>query len=369
MALRVLHVGCGAIGSYSAPHCPAIVDHLLLCDKDIVEEANIGIANYSRDDIGSRKVDALAARIRHERPSMRTTCLDGGVSRIGPGMIDTVDLVTAALDNDMAAFSLSRIVALSAKQPTVIFANCDPATGAAQVRVINFRANKACIGCNRSRSRWDTPLASPHSCSRGTSRASAEAAQFSAALQVSTTGDLLRFPDRHHERAGESLVINPASGHTARARMTFNTQCPALYHVCTPNKENTVHVAGSHLTLSLNDMLGAVTENLGQAAVLDLGERWWCAHFTCTTCRKSTRAFRLLDSAPRCSCGATMVPLGGSRRLAMSHRARHYADVILADAGFADGDVIPAVSPHGLRFFALDISEQWNDALSRNGAA
>jgi hypothetical protein len=356
---RMLQVGCGAIGSYTALHVPPSVGHVVLCDNDIVTQGSINVASYSPVEIGKRKVDALAHRIQRERPSLKVTCLDMPVSRVSPAMIDTFDIVSAAVDNDMAAYTLSRIVALSKTQPSMIFANCDPQSGAGQIRIINYRSNRACIGCNRTHLRWEAPAASPHSCTNGARRATPEAAQFAAALEISALSDLLSAPDRQAERAGESLIINPRSGHVTRARMTFNNQCPAVYHVCLPDPQNVVYLNALHSALSLRQLLDEVAGLLGQTAVVDLGERWWSAYFSCPSCRKTLRAFRLVDAPPVCSCGNLMTPLDGARRLTMLHRNKRYADVMLSDAGFADGDMIAAVSPYGFRFFALDLSPQW----------
>jgi molybdopterin/thiamine biosynthesis adenylyltransferase len=363
---RVLQIGCGAIGSHTVLNVPSTVHHLALCDHDIVTRGNVDIASFSESEVGACKVSALAHRIRRERPALHVTCLNFPVSRISPAMIDAFDIVSVAVDNDIAAYTVSRIVAQSRTQPCILFANCDASSGAGQVRIVNYRANRACVGCNRAHLRWEAPAASPHSCTNGATRATRGAAQFAAALQVSTMTDLLSAADRQQERAGESLIINPCTGHVARARMTFNNKCPAVYHVCLPDSQNMVHLDALHSTLTLRQLLDEVAGRLGQTAIIDLGERWWSAYFSCSSCRKTLRVFRLVDAPPRCACGVTMTPLDGARRLTMVHRNKRYADVTLSDAGFADGDMIAAVSPYGFRFFLLELSSAWaNELLSK----
>jgi molybdopterin/thiamine biosynthesis adenylyltransferase len=368
MSINLLHIGCGAIGSNTATHLPSGVDHVLLCDKDTVGVENLGIADFTRSDVGLQKVDAVARRLAGCRPSLRVSAVATDVSILGPGVIEAFDMVSVAVDNDKAAYTVSRIVALSAKQPCIVFANCDSTSGAAQVRVVNFPHNKACIGCSRSQNRWSAPLSTPHSCARGSRRAAPEAAQFAAALQVSTVRCLLDSVDRQKERAGESLLIDPSSGKLVRSRMTYNESCPAMYHAAGPSTEPTFTAGGSRFDLELSDLLEIVAGRLGAHAFIDLGERWWCTEFQCASCNADLHMPRLIDSAPHCSCGGRMTPKHGSRRIDAGMRQSSDAHIRLSECGFAEGDVIPVASPEGCAYIRLDLSPAWRTMLYKEGA-
>ena len=54
-------LGCGAIGSAAATQlCRMGATHFALYDMDIVEEINIGVSQFTINDIGKNKVDALS---------------------------------------------------------------------------------------------------------------------------------------------------------------------------------------------------------------------------------------------------------------------------------------------------------------------
>tara|TARA_R100000808_G_C2150099_1_gene158702 strand:- start:2930 stop:3604 length:675 start_codon:yes stop_codon:yes gene_type:complete len=67
----VYHIlGCGAIGSSAAVQlCRMGGEKFNLYDFDIVEEANIGVSEYTQNDIGEYKVNALEDRLIDISPS------------------------------------------------------------------------------------------------------------------------------------------------------------------------------------------------------------------------------------------------------------------------------------------------------------
>jgi hypothetical protein len=331
---------------------------------ETVAGENLGIAHFAPHHVGHGKAEVIARDLEERRPSLSLSALNADVSMIGPAAIDTFDLVSAAVDNDKAAYTISRIVALSKRQPAIVFANCDPVTGSAQVRIVNFRVNRACIGCSRSQSRWSAPLSTPHSCTRGARRATAEAAQFAAALQISIIGDLLRSEGRQWERAGESILIDPHSGRLLLSHMTFNENCPATYHFSGPEPDNTLSVGGSIYDVRLGQLLEAIANRLGERGFIDLGERWCCRQFLCAACGKEDHTFRLIDAVPHCPCGHRMNAVGGSRRIDVALRHTAAAEASLSDCGFAEGDVLPAVSSEGFCYVSLDLSSDWVQKLN-----
>jgi molybdopterin/thiamine biosynthesis adenylyltransferase len=373
MGKRTLHIGCGAIGSHTVTRLCQDIDFLLLCDMDVVGPENLGIADFFPEDVGQRKVSVLANRLRAGRPSMHVAEIDGDVSRVSPEMIDSFDLISAAVDNDRAAFTICRIVAQSEKKPCVVFANCDPRSGSAQIRILNYNRNKACLGCARSHDRWDSPVSTPHSCARGGSRASGEAARFASALQVSVVSDLLQNDLRRNERAGENLILNPA-GAVLKSRLTFSEDCPAFYHVYVRRVDNTIHLEDSVKNMTVRTLLEITADQLGNDAFIELGERRCSDRFFCPACstsrvfdRTESSLLRLTDSNPLCSCGSLMIPVGDFRRLKASLRDSAITNVSLAQCGFPEGDLFLAATKNRYRYFATQISPACNHALMIEG--
>ena len=367
MGKNVLHIGCGAIGSHTAAGLPADVEFLLLCDKDYVAAGNVGIANVSSRDVGRRKVAVVSDHLRTHRPDMLVTELDADVSRISPGIVDSFDLVSAATDNDAAAYTICRIVSQSEKKPCIVFANCDPRSGAGQVRVLNFRASHACIGCARPRGRWEAPVSAPHSCTRGGPRASGEAARFASALQVNVIADLLRAPHRQEERAGESLIVNPTAGVALKARLSFSTTCPAFYHTFERRPDNTIQLGRSIHEILLQELFGIIAEMLGPDAFIELGDRRWSDHFFCAGCLTERAMLRLADEAPICQCGTGLTPIGAYHRILAGERRSDAAALTLSEFGLPEGDVVLGVGHGRYLYFATEISAACKEALLRRG--
>jgi sulfur carrier protein ThiS adenylyltransferase len=63
--------GCGGLGSNAALSLTrAGVGRLILVDPDVVEESNLNRQQFFREDLGRRKVEALAARLRSVNPAI-----------------------------------------------------------------------------------------------------------------------------------------------------------------------------------------------------------------------------------------------------------------------------------------------------------
>jgi molybdopterin/thiamine biosynthesis adenylyltransferase len=363
MGKRLLHVGCGAIGSYTVSGLPIDLASLALCDMDVVAKENIGIADFLPSEVGQKKVSVLARKIRQKHPLLRITEIDGEVSAISPTLVDSFDVVSAAVDNDKAAYSVCRIVAQSVKKPSVVFANCDSRTGSAQIRTINFNANQACLGCNRTRERWETPLSDSHGCAQGAMRATGEAAQLAAALQVNVLADILNNRNRAEERAGESLIVDPTSGVALKTRLVWNPDCPAFYHYYERTLDHTTSTTKTVRQITLKETLDTIAEVLGVDAFVELGERRCSDGFFCPSCDKEVEVLRLCSSPPRCSCGTLLRPTGEFRRIRVALRESDISNVTLGELGFPEGDVLLAVGKKGYLYFSTEISESCKRAV------
>jgi proteasome lid subunit RPN8/RPN11 len=112
-ARTVLVVGCGSVGSYVAEQLVRSgVGALVLVDPEPVEAANLSRTAYEAADVGSPKVEALAARLLRIRPglamerhALRVDAFEAGAL---DGLMRRVDLVVAATDDPEAQRILNR---------------------------------------------------------------------------------------------------------------------------------------------------------------------------------------------------------------------------------------------------------------------
>ncbi len=106
---RLLVAGCG-IGSTIAETCLRLgFEHITLVDRDQVEAHNLNRQNFTSDDVGAQKVDALARRLRAINPSATIHAVSDWVTPANAvSFVDDADIVFDTID----FLSLDGIVAL-----------------------------------------------------------------------------------------------------------------------------------------------------------------------------------------------------------------------------------------------------------------
>jgi hypothetical protein len=119
----VLVAGCGSVGSYVAEQLVRSgVGALALVDPEPVEAANLSRTVYEAADVGSPKVDALAARLLRIRPGLRVERHAAALDALEPEALDALvrraDLVVAATDDPAAQRILNRF-ALGRGRPAI----------------------------------------------------------------------------------------------------------------------------------------------------------------------------------------------------------------------------------------------------------
>ena len=95
------YVGAGGnIGSHAvvAMARTGCLDRLLLIDPDIFEARNLASQDIARRDLGRRKVDVLAERIRRINPSLRVDTIAEHVERVPLNRL-RADIIATGLDN------------------------------------------------------------------------------------------------------------------------------------------------------------------------------------------------------------------------------------------------------------------------------
>ena len=93
--------GAGGLGSNVAAHLVrAGVRRLVLADFDVVSPSNLNRQFFFRDQIGRRKVDALAENLRRIDPDLELTLHDVRLDAANlPSLFGACDVVVEAFDN------------------------------------------------------------------------------------------------------------------------------------------------------------------------------------------------------------------------------------------------------------------------------
>ncbi len=99
----VIVVGCGGnIGSHVVAHIArmAIVDHVVLIDRDTYEEVNLASQDILPSDVGKPKAEVQARRLRAIRPSLIVEAVSHDVTTLPIGTLRG-DVVLGCLDNNL----------------------------------------------------------------------------------------------------------------------------------------------------------------------------------------------------------------------------------------------------------------------------
>jgi sulfur carrier protein ThiS adenylyltransferase len=104
---RILLVGCGGIGSYTAAILARMgIGSITLVDFDFVEETNIATQDMEVGDIGTAKTVRLMERLARINPDMHVT---EHVARFGPHHLNPGAILITAVDSIKARQDIYRI--------------------------------------------------------------------------------------------------------------------------------------------------------------------------------------------------------------------------------------------------------------------
>lgn len=111
-AARVGLAGAGGLGSNAATHLVrAGVGHLVVADFDVVSEANLNRQFFFRDQLGRKKVEALAENLLRIEPALDLRALDRRLDETNAAAtFADCDVVVEAFDTAEAKAMLLRAV-------------------------------------------------------------------------------------------------------------------------------------------------------------------------------------------------------------------------------------------------------------------
>lgn len=158
-AARVLMLGCGGLGSWTAAALAcAGVGELVLVDDDTVEISNLNRQIlFSESDVGALKVDAAETALRRANPRLQ---VDPVATRIRSAtqlsdLLDGVGLVVSTAD--WPAYELPRWVNLACVDRGVPFITAGQFPPLVRVGPMTIPGRSACLECWESRLRRENP--------------------------------------------------------------------------------------------------------------------------------------------------------------------------------------------------------------------
>ena len=142
---RFLVAGCGALGNEVLKNLALMgAEHLTVVDFDRVEPGNLSRSIlFAREDVGERKVDVAARKLRQMNPRMEVQALFGDVAYdVGLGLLRATDVVLGCVDSRWARYCINRLC-MRAGIPWVD-GGIDTLEGTVRV----FAPGKNCYACN-----------------------------------------------------------------------------------------------------------------------------------------------------------------------------------------------------------------------------
>jgi molybdopterin/thiamine biosynthesis adenylyltransferase len=108
-ASKVAILGVGNIGGHLAQHFVLLGAQLVLVDRDIVEESNLGTQAFTEEQLGVPKVQARVDWLRPLNPWCPIEPVHRDVADLGLGALRDVDLICCCLDNSAIRIVVNEI--------------------------------------------------------------------------------------------------------------------------------------------------------------------------------------------------------------------------------------------------------------------
>jgi molybdopterin/thiamine biosynthesis adenylyltransferase len=106
---RVAILGVGNVGGQLAQHLVLLGARLVLVDRDVVTEANLGTQGFTEDDIGRPKAGARAEWLGPLNPRCRIEPVHADIRRLGLGALRGITLLFSCLDSRAGRATVSEL--------------------------------------------------------------------------------------------------------------------------------------------------------------------------------------------------------------------------------------------------------------------
>ncbi len=344
----------GNIGSHLVPHLARMpgIGHLVLIDRDVYEERNLGGQSITARSVGRGKAVVQAREARGINPGLRVTALADDVEDLPLGALRG-DVILACLDSRRARQTVNQ----AARRLGVPWIDAGVLGEALLARIDVYLpgTDAPCLECA-----WDAgdyaAIEQGYPCSPdgGTPPATAAPSALgglAAALQAIECGKLLR-DGAERPPAGMQVVLD--AGHhrhflTARRR---NPACRLRDHEAWAIRR----LPTAPRDLTLGDVLEIARRRFGQRGPLRLSVegKGFVRELACTGCGRPRRLLRLAAAlrpgdrrCPRCGSALALTGSGLLERLEPAALRRCRRDLPLDRLGLRPGEVVTLGSPEG----------------------
>jgi adenylyltransferase/sulfurtransferase len=316
---RVAVLGVGNIGGHLAQHLALLGVTLVLVDKGVVEEANLGSQGFIEEHVGLPKVDARARWLGPLNPSCRIEPLHADIRRLGLGALRDVALMFSCLDSRASRVVVNAIAtrlgipwvdgALDGSGQRLFgrVAAYDPRDAQSGCYLCPYDAEGVAdiareirtAGC--SARWWDVDdVAAPPTLAVPALGAAVASIQSIWGLNL-----LLGWPDAV---AGRELYFDLGHGRLSTHRLTRNARC-----VFDHRTYSLVPLGLGVDDMTVEQTFAAAESRLNASVTLTLQHRDLVTRLRCPTCAAERQPYRIVEVIAEpdatCACGAAMEPV------------------------------------------------------------
>lgn len=351
-SVQVAVIGVGNIGGQVAAHLGMLGVGLVLVDRDVVSEENLGTQGFAEEDLGLPKVVARARSLSRHNATCPVEPVFADIGRLGLGALRHVDLIFSCLDSRRARVAVNEVA--SRLGVPWVDAGVDGEGRSFLVRVSAYGGTpeSACYLCPHDRDslrgimrehmpegcpawHWGQADVTAPTLAISAVGAAAAAAQVIWGVQI-----LL---GRGDEVVGREMHLDLVLNRLATHRLPRNPHCVFDHQAFSFSP-----VGRPVGAVTLAETFDVAEAELGGGVTLQVHRRSLVTELRCPACNRVGRPYRMLEAmtadAARCACGGTMEPVAvGLRDRFQRDEGGEFRNRTWGELGLPAQDVVTAI--------------------------
>lgn len=346
-------LGVGNVGGEVARHLAMVGMKMILVDRDVVKEENLGNQGFTQADLGLPKVKARTEALRHLNPSISIHPLYADVEHLGLGALRLASIVFCCLDNARLRVIVNEVATRlgipwidaavdgSGKRSFGRVAGYDPRSNSSPCYLcVHDRESLRKIvqeGRHERCPTWEWGKSSMI-----TAPTLAISALGSAVAAAQVLWGLQILLGRKEEVVGKEMYMDLTRNLLTTHRLTRSPSCLFDHKIfeLTPFGRT---IGES----TVRESFAVAEERLGEEVILQLHRVSLAAEVRCPKCAAIRRPYRLLEVMESweamCECGASMQPLAlGLRDRFSKEDAAEFLHKTWRQIGLPQHDVVTA---------------------------
>jgi adenylyltransferase/sulfurtransferase len=351
---RAAIVGVGNIGGQVAPHLAMIGVGLVLVDRDVVSEENLGTQGFADADLGLPKVEARVRALARLNPTCRIEPIFADARRLGLGALRDVDIIFSCLDSRGARIIVNELAGRLGIPWVDGAVDGSGRTSFGHVAAYGSTPEAPCYLCPHDHHSLRIMLEEEKSEGCPAWRWGAEGPPTFPTLATSATGaavaaaqviwGLKLLLGRRKEVVGRKLCVDLDFGHLSTHGLERNPAC-VFDHRAFPLTPVGRPVGG----VTVGETFEMAEQQVGEGATLQLHRASVVTDMRCPACAHVCCPYRVLEAMTaaeaRCDCGALMQPTApGILDRFTEAEAPPFLDRTWGELGLPEEDVVTATA-------------------------